>query len=286
MNTESTTINDVTEDYQGAVIQHGPQGGRVYVMNLTGSDPEAVARGIGGFAREHGYGKCIVKAPLSMSAPFLEKGYRCEARVPGYFNGEEEVLFLALFTDPARGQEDDPAALDAVRDLALAKADSDPDTTALPDGFRLRPCTPSDAPAMSEIYREVFPVYPFPIHDPAYLCETMKSHIDYFGVESGGELVALASAEMDKSHRNVEMTDFATLPSWRGNGLALHLLAAMDEAMTRRKIKTAYTIARAVSPGMNITFARRDYRYGGRLVNNTPITGGIESMNVWHKPLG
>jgi putative beta-lysine N-acetyltransferase len=206
--------------------------------------------------------------------------------VPGYFNGEEEVLFLALFTDPARAREENPAALDAVRDLALAKADGDQDTPALLEGFHLRPCTPKDAPAMSEIYREVFPIYPFPIHDPAYLRETMESHIDYFGVETGGELVALASAEMDTAHRNAEMTDFATLPAWRGNGLAAQLLAAMDEAMTWRKIKTAYTISRAVSPGMNITFARRGYQYGGRLVNNTPITGGIESMNIWHKPLG
>ncbi len=55
--------------------------------------------------------------------------------------------------------------------------------------------------------------------------------------------------------------------------------------MPSRGIRTAYTIARAVSYGMNITFARCGYQYGGRLVNNTDIAGSLESMNVWYKTL-
>jgi len=55
--------------------------------------------------------------------------------------------------------------------------------------------------------------------------------------------------------------------------------------MKARGIKTAYTIARAASPGMNITFGRAGYAFSGRLKNNTQIAGDLESMNVWHKPL-
>ena len=55
--------------------------------------------------------------------------------------------------------------------------------------------------------------------------------------------------------------------------------------MARRGMRTAYTIARAVSPGMNITFARLGYQFSGTLINNTQISGAIESMNIWHKPL-
>ena len=47
------------------------------------------------------------------------------------------------------------------------------------------------------------------------------------------------------------------------------------------KKQTWYTIARALSAGMNITFAKAGYRYAGTLVNNTDISGTIESMNVW-----
>ncbi len=81
------------------------------------------------------------------------------------------------------------------------------------------------------------------------------------------------------------MTDFATLPKWRGKGFAQCLLLHMEKTMKRRGIKTAYTIARAMSAGMNVTFSRAGYRFGGRLKNNTNISGNIESMNVWYKQL-
>ncbi len=59
----------------------------------------------------------------------------------------------------------------------------------------------------------------------------------------------------------------------------------MEEKSFKLGIKTVFTIARAKSPGMNITFARSGYDYGGTLVNNTNISGQIESMNVWYKSL-
>ncbi|MFW5803052.1 MAG: hypothetical protein ACOCWJ_03955 [Verrucomicrobiota bacterium] len=55
--------------------------------------------------------------------------------------------------------------------------------------------------------------------------------------------------------------------------------------MTQRGLRTAYTIARALSPGMNITVARCGYTFAGTLTNNTNISGQIESMNIWHKSL-
>ena len=113
----------------------------------------------------------------------------------------------------------------------------------------------------------------------------MRSHVAYFSVEIDGRLQALSSSEMDVDGQNTEMTDFATLPESLGQGLAALLLASMEVDSAERGIKTAYTIARAVSPGMNITFARLGYEFGGQLVNNTQISGSIESMNVWYKPL-
>ena len=59
----------------------------------------------------------------------------------------------------------------------------------------------------------------------------------------------------------------------------------MDHAARERGHRVAYTIARALSFGMNITFARRGYLFAGTLVNNTNISGRIESMNVWYKRL-
>jgi hypothetical protein len=68
-------------------------------------------------------------------------------------------------------------------------------------------------------------------------------------------------------------------------GLAGLLLRHMDRKMRDRGIKTAYTIARAASHGMNTVFRNKRYLYAGLLKNNTQISGQIESMTVWYKPL-
>lgn len=36
---------------------------------------------------------------------------------------------------------------------------------------------------------------------------------------------------------------------------------------------------------MNVTFSKLNYNYGGTLINNTNISGDLESMNVWYKIL-
>ncbi|TCD48703.1 putative beta-lysine N-acetyltransferase [Chlorobium sp. N1] len=274
---------DTIERFEGALIQHGPLSRRIYLMDPAGSDPLALSRGLVDMARRNGYTKIFAKVPEGSAAPFLELGFREEARVPGFYGGRETALFLALFLDPERAVAADA---ETIRDIErLARSQGARPSKALPPEFRLRPCTPEDIPVMSAIYREVFPSYPFPIDDPRWLLETMQTHVDYYGVEHEGSLVALASSEMDLDGLNVEMTDFATLPKWRGHGFGLHLLRVMEEGMRARGMKTAYTIARAASAGMNITFARAGYLFGGTLVNNTNISGGIESMNVWCRSL-
>ncbi len=113
----------------------------------------------------------------------------------------------------------------------------------------------------------------------------MQNHVAYFGAEFDHQLAALASSEMDAENQNVEMTDFATLPPYRGGSLSVVLLEKMESVVQNQSMKTAYTIARAVSVGMNITFARAGYIFSGTLVNNTNISGKVESMNVWYKAL-
>ena len=95
------------------------------------------------------------------------------------------------------------------------------------------------------------------------------------------EAVAAASAEICRRYRNAEMTDFATLPSQRGFGLAQHLLAALEDDMLESSIPNLYTIARARSAGMNRVFYNRGYSRTGTLVNNCHIAGRFEDMHVW-----
>ncbi|MFW6155601.1 MAG: putative beta-lysine N-acetyltransferase [Planctomycetota bacterium] len=263
-------------------IQHGKASDRVYVMKLSPHEVDVVVEHADTLAAEHGYTKLFAKVPAAAGDTFARAGYRTEATIPALFN-DEPGLFLGKYLDDARADAPEADRLRDVLELAMSKADRS--TRPLPDGVSLRTCTPEDAEAMATLYREVFDTYPFPIHDPAYLRETMDNHVAYVGAWQGDTLIALASAEMDLEAGHAEMTDFATRPDCRGQGLATHLLIAMEAEMIRRGLRTAYTIARAASAGMNITFARQKYLFAGTLVNNTDIAGRIESMNVWYKPL-
>ena len=57
----------------------------------------------------------------------------------------------------------------------------------------------------------------------------------------------------------------------------------MEYEMQLQGIMTLYTIARSTSIPMNKTFLRLGYKYAGTLINNTNISGGIESMNLFYK---
>ena len=275
--------DDSIEPYKGAIIQHGPKSNRVYLMKYGDADPDEFAGSLKQLAEERGYTKIVAKVPASSATGFLQQGYVKEADILGYYSGCEAVLFLCLYTDPERQKLRDA---DQIRhNIMLAENMRSKPHPSLPEGFSLISCRPEHAEAMSRLYRTVFPSYPFPIDDTAYILKTMKTSVFYVGAVHNGMFASLASAEMDMENANVEMTDFATLPEWRGRSLAILLLEKMEHAMKNRGIKTAYTIARATSSGMNITFARAGYTFSGTLINNTNISGSIESMNIWYKPL-
>lgn len=275
---------DITETLCGATVQHGLSSNRIYLMKIGDADPSDLIRSMDELAVQRGYTKIFAKVPAAAADFFLNAGYSREAEVPRFYHGQESAVFLGRYYETTRSQAECADELERILQLALQRQGLGIQHK-LPPGVAIRICCEDDADAMAAIYRQVFPSYPFPIDDPHYIIETMRSHVMYLGVDSGGQLLALSSAEMDRGGANAEMTDFATLPTSLGRGFAAALLAAMEPEAAKQGIRTAYTIARAASPGMNISFARLGYEFGGRLINNTQISGAIESMNVWHKPL-
>jgi putative beta-lysine N-acetyltransferase len=277
-------MSDIIETIGQSRIQHGTYNDRVYLMKLSGKDlPEILPR-LDRLARTRNYSKIFAKVPQSAKHPFAREGYVAEAAIPNFYQGREDVVFFGKYLEEERGKEKKKDLVKKVLATAKAKAGKTKGLE-LPASFQARPARKEDVEAMAEVYRQVFATYPFPIWDPSYLKKTMEENVAYFGIWEGDRLVALSSAEMDLAGQNAEMTDFATLPDYRGQGLANYLLAEMEEFLSEKAVKTAYTIARAYSYGMNITFAKLDYAYSGTLTNNTNIFGGLESMNVWHKPL-
>lgn len=278
-------MSDIIEKLGHSLIQHGPDSDRVYLMKLDPADGATIVGQLDQLAEVNDYGKIFCKVPAPFVEPFTQAGYRREAQVPKFFDGQTDVVFVSRFRKPERADvvDEQRGAIETALELAEAKRQSATDPGD--DGYRIRRLDASDTPQLAALYRVVFPSYPFPIVEEVYLRETMATHIRYFGAFEGDRLVAAASAETDPEARNAEMTDFATEPSYRGRGLAVILLRAMESDMEAGGFATLYTIARAVSVGMNVTFARCGYHFGGTLVNNTQISGGIESMNVWYKNL-
>ncbi|MEA2000104.1 MAG: putative beta-lysine N-acetyltransferase [Euryarchaeota archaeon] len=274
---------DKIERLGNSQIQHGTFNDRIYLMKLSCRDYPGIVNRLNNLAEYHGYSKIFAKVPESAGSMFRKNDYKVEASIPSFYNNEETGLFLGKFLQKNRQNSSDRETLRSVLKTAEKKATS-PDSTALPEEMQWRICRPSDAEEMAEAYRHIFETYPFPIHNPDYLRETMiANEVVYFAVEHSGKIVSLASSEICKEYRHAEMTDFATLHEYRRNGLATFLLSVMEEEMRQQGLKLTYTIARALSYGMNITFSKMGYQYSGTLLNNTNISGRLESMNVWYK---
>ena len=274
-------MSDLIERFGSSQIQHGPDNNRIYLMKLDPADLPGIIGRLDALAEKNGYTKIFAKVPAPHAAAFMAGGYRIEGTIPRFYNGETDAVFLGRFTDPARGITPQRGEMEKI--IALAQSGKGRPLKPLPEGCTLRAAAEADAGELADVYRQVFASYPFPIHDPDYLIETMCSHVCYFVAEMEGKIAAAASGEMDLEKRHAEMTDFATLPEHLGQGLAAQLLRFMEPEMRRRGIVTLYTIARAISPGMNITFAKCGYAFGGTLINNTQISGSIESMNLWYR---
>jgi putative beta-lysine N-acetyltransferase len=271
-------------------IQHGTFSDRVYALELGQSDMPAILDDLEDLAEEKGYGKIMAKARESHLEEFLARGYTVEARIPEFFGTGENGLFAGKFLDPRRAQEKEPGRIKEVLEVARGKgsretlaSDTPPNPEEAVADLELREATADDLDSVASCYDSVFESYPFPIHDPGFIREAQNEGTRFFTVWDGEGLVAASSMEPGGAPGTVEMTDFATLPSHRGRGLATALLGVMDRHARASGLRLAYTIARAVSFGMNITFARRSYHYAGTLVNNTQIAGSIESMNVWFR---
>ncbi len=271
---------DKTEKIGQSLIQHGKDSDRIYLMKLHPSDAPSIIQVLFDLAHRHEYTKIVAKIPAIYYPSFLSADFQIEASVPGFYDGNENALFLGYYLDPNRRN----FKIKPVQSLGeILISEIRPPSNELPKEYSFRVLTQVDTLEMTSVFKTVFKSYPFQIFEQNYLKETMQNGVIYFGAFKNGRLKGISSAETDVANRNAEMTDFAVLPQARGKKLALHLLNHMQTYLKDCSYKTLYTIARLHSPSMNKTFMNMHYKYAGTLINNTQISGGIESMNVWYK---
>lgn len=273
---------DCIEKIGHSTIHHGHDSKRVYLMKYDFRDKDLLPEALERLASKKRYSKILVKVPARDSAAYKRLGYVVEATIPRFCNGLFRFEFMSRFLNgnmerPGRRKLREEVLF---RAMALPAAQVPP---VAPGELKLKRLGKDDAPALAGLFAQVFETYPFPIDDPGFLEANMDDWARYYGILDGDRLVAASGAEIDFRCRNAELTDFAVLPEFRGINLSGVLLHEMEKDLEELDLLTFYTIARASSMGMNSTFSRGGYSYGGTLVDNTNICGDIESMNVWHK---
>ena len=274
---------DTFEKIGSSLIYHGNHNNRVYIMKVSSEDFDSVIKRSEKLAEERKYGKIFAKIPKKLAEGLEENLYLVEAEIPDFYEEGNSCLFISRYFNGERKLEKYMEEIEKILEKASAKSDS---YIELSHPYIIKKLEKKDSYNMAAIYKKVFASYPFPIFDATYLCDTMDENIEYIGAFDGDKLIGIASAEKYPESFSVEMTDFAVLPEYRGQRIASHLLKALEEELlSRGGYKVFYTIARALSYGMNITFGQGAYKFAGTLINNTNISGSLESMNVWYKYL-
>jgi beta-lysine N6-acetyltransferase len=274
-----------TIEYIGkSLIQHGPGSSRIYLMKLHADDIPHIIEQLDSLAALKNYGKVFVKIRKRHQPVFKKAGYIQEAYVPGFFKGKEGGYFLGKYFSVERKTIADKKSIKNI--IRMAESKARPGILACSENtINVHRADQKDSEPLSDFYRQIFTSYPFPIFDKQYIEKTMAENVEYYLVRQKKRIIAAGSCEVDKENLNAEMTDFATLPEFRGHGLAQQILSFMENAMGVYRVFCLYTIARALSSGINITFSKKGYKFAGTLFNNTHIAGSIESMNVWYRHL-
>jgi putative beta-lysine N-acetyltransferase len=277
---EMKNMKDKIENIAGSIIQHGKLNNRVYLIKLNANKASETIETIINLAEAKEYTKIFAKIPGKSLPVFINKGFKIEGTIPNFYSGKEDAFFIAKFFSEEREKNFEHKQLNDLFNILNEKKEQ---YNLDLEKYTITELTKDHAVEMTKVFKEVFDSYPFPIFDSEYIKKTMDSHIKYYGIFINHKLVAISSAEMSIEDANAEMTDFAILPDQRGKKLSVYLLRYMENIMKKDNIKTLYTIARLNSIPMNKTFLRENYIYSGTLVNNTNISGRIESMNILYK---
>ncbi|MFD2445732.1 putative beta-lysine N-acetyltransferase [Bacillus sp. CGMCC 1.16607] len=227
--------------------------------------------------------KLIFKVRKEQFSEFIQHGFTCEALIDHYYLGSDAYFFTKYY-EVDRLKNDhwltEDQTIQSIQGLKISSETLNP-----PIEFHLKKVEESDVIKLSELYQTVFQIYPTPLHDPEYIKKTLKEGTIYYSFYWNDQIVSAASAEVNRTYRNAELTDCATLNEHRKHGLMKILLKKLENELYDQGIYCSYSIARSLSFGMNAVLHQLGYVYRGRLKNNVFIFDKLENMNVWVKNL-
>lgn len=255
---------------------------RLRVDDFRGNAFSVIVR-VRELAKEHNFSKIFIKTRWEDVGTLMSRGYMLEGIFKGYFHGSDAYSMALYFTEERRTSEHWMEEDDILHQVMQMEESSVP---SLPEGYSMRLAVTGDAGKLAELYGAVFAVYPTPMDNEDYVRKVMEEGTVFQVIEWKGQIVAAASAEINEDYHNAEMTDCATLPEHRKHGLMKILIHALEAELVSRHIYCHYSLARALSFGMNAVFRQLGYEYTGRLTKNCNIFDKLEDMNLWVKPIG
>ena len=255
---------------------------RIKVVRYQVEDFEDFCRYLQFVAGENDLTKILLTAGEKDWKGFFLRGYLLEALNPSYFAGQP-AYHLSRFLS---GERRNSSRWDEEERVLAAARQSSTQTEPLSEDYAIRMADESDISGLSSLFASVFSTYPVPVSDPDYLVKAMKNGSIFKIAVHEDKIISAASLEPQGTGTlSVELTDCATLPEHRGQGLMSHLVKELENDAARQGLITVFTIARAASAGISAVFAKQQYQYGGRFVNNCDICGSFEDMNLWSKRL-
>ena len=234
-------------------------------------------------AQHHKAEKLIIKGRSKEFLTLFERGLQPEAVVDRYFLGADACFFSKFYT-PDRKKNDRWITEDGIiQGIYRLKPTME---KMLPSReYELKKADENCAEELAALYKQVFQIYPTPLHDPEYVKKTMKDGTIYYVFYYQENIVSAASAEINSFYKNAELTDCATITEHRKYGLMKIILQELERELKKSGIYCAYSIARSLSFGMNAVLYQLGFSYRGRLMNNCYIYDKLENMNMWVKDL-
>lgn len=278
---QAKTIKETKSQFTLEVC-HDPFNKRARVDDYNGNIYKIIER-TEELAEQWDVEKIIFKGKQENFTTFIEKGYTLEASIDHYFLGSPCYFFTKYLSLKRRTssfylKEDE--IVEQIYQLERTDLIDEP-----PQQYTFAKATEKDAKQLAALYAKVFQIYPTPLNNEAYIKQTMQEGTIYYYYSMNDEIVSAASVEINDFYKNAEITDCATLPSHRKFGLLKALIVKLEKELQQKGVFCAYSIARALSFGMNAALYQLGYGYRGRLINNCYIFDKIEDMNIWVKNL-
>ncbi|WP_216827814.1 putative beta-lysine N-acetyltransferase [Alkalihalobacterium elongatum] len=232
--------------------------------------------------QQHQPSKTILYVAKEYVGYFVKLGYEQEGHIPEFFYGFDSYVlskFRGVNRKIPKQMEEQLKIMNTVQ-----QTPSKTSLSSLGDQYILQLASHKDVKGLVELYKKVFQKYPTKIFDENYVSKIMSDNYFFVVIKDQDKIVSAASA-MINEYKSAEITDCATDPSYRGKQFLLHIIPKLEQELLKKGIYCAYSLTRALSPGMNITIKRLGYEYGGKLINNCIISSGFEDMCIWSKQL-